>query len=228
MQVDLHVHSDVSPCSRYDRRDLLEDLISMKIKIATVTDHGSVECCRWLAERTAADKILFGVEVSSHEGDFLVFSADPLYFDTVGLYVKSVSNITRDNRTAVVWAHPRVGAPNGWKAPSYSNPQTRHVLDHIDAIEQFNGNMLALAAQGLLSADYEDSIADMAQRSGIALTGGSDAHIRGDFFRAWTQFPDDADTVTRIVEAIKDRAITPAKAGAGSRKPEENNECRLG
>lgn len=213
MLIDLHVHSDVSSCSQYDRKDLMEDIKSRGVKLATVTDHGSVDCCIWLSEKLTGVQILFGTELSSHEGDFLVFSAEPSYFEGIMPYVKSVSEIPRNKGVAVIWAHPRTGAERGWRAPTPSNPITTHVLKYIDGIEQANGKMLSLAPQGLLADDYEDAIKDMADRAGIALTGGSDAHSREKFFAAWTVFPDSADSPARLVEAIKDKSVFPQKSG---------------
>jgi hypothetical protein len=205
MRLDLHIHSNYSKCSAYNIRDMEADILNARMKAATVTDHGSARACHELKKRLKDVSVLFGIELSALEGDFLLFSTDIEYISSLTQYVKSVADIRNDDTCAVVWAHPKSRTAKGWRAPAISKKATRTALARVDGIELFNGRMLALLENRAISPAYFIRLGELAEKAGLAVTGGSDAHTRGYMMCSWTEFPPGARKPADFISAIKNR-----------------------
>jgi len=212
MKVDLHLHTTFSDCSSLGLEMLIKAITEKSHKIITVTDHGNIKACQWLANHVPDIHVLMGIEVTCAEGDFLIYSTNEEYLLSLGPFLDSVENIRRDKDTAVIWAHPRIPQqPFGqWAAPNPSMDQTREVLKCVDGIEVYNGTMLDLASRGLVKPTYFENLVALSKESNITLSGGSDAHELDNLCGCWTNFPNDVETAQDLIDCIKGKKIRPA------------------
>ena len=209
VRVDLHLHTHLSSCSSFTVEEVVRLVRAHGLRLATVTDHGDGSACAVLREALPEVVVVFGVEVTTQEGDFLVYSLDEAYVRSLGVYAGSVAELRRDADTALIWAHPRVPQTDGWTSPSPQNPEIDLVLTHVDALEIFNGMMLHLATQGVVRAPYFRNLSYLADRYGVARTGGSDAHEAEGFLTAWTEFEEGVRTARDFIDAIKAGRVQP-------------------
>jgi predicted metal-dependent phosphoesterase TrpH len=157
--------------------EYLEDLARLEVKAACITNHGEMgdfeEMC---ALAPAGLLVIPGVEVSSPEGDFLIFSADYDYLKALWAGQPLPAPDERPPETAVVWAHPFAGVRHGRGTP---DSFIASLAGRVDGIEVYNGNWPDDAASERarqIAADY-----------GLAELGGSDAHRRENLYRCWTE-----------------------------------------
>ena len=209
LSVDIHFHTSLSSCSTFSMEALVETIRRRKLPIVTATDHGSAAACDILREALPETTVVSAVEVTTQEGDFLVYSTDEEYVRSLGTYAGTVKDLRCDHETALVWAHPRVPQVNGWESPSEQNPEIAMVLSYVDGLEIFNGMMLGLATQGVVRTPYFNHLNYLADRFDVAITGGSDAHEEESFFKAWTDFEGPVKSVQDFVTAIKERRVRP-------------------
>jgi PHP-associated len=208
MRLDIHTHTVHSDCSNLDVGVICRRIHEQKIPVFTVTDHGNSRACDALADSCKEAKIVYGVEVTAKEGDFLVYSLDVDYIKNLTIYQPSVRSLRRDEETAVVWAHPRIPHKHsiGWTSPCGDLDE---VLCSIDGLEIFNGTMLNLAATGVVHMTYFANLKRLADNAHIATTGGSDAHDPAHFYTAWTEFEDTIKTPADFIRALKTGNVKP-------------------
>lgn len=211
MRLDIHTHSTYSDCSSLDTFTICERVVKDKIPVFTVTDHGNTKACAVLEKHCPDSAIVWGVEITAKEGDFLVYSLDADYVKSLKVYQDSVNCLRKDDVTAVIWAHPRVPHKKsmGWTSPQVKGEIIEEVVPFIDGLEIFNGTMLYLAATGVVKMNYFYNLRDLAKTYNLTLTGGSDAHEKGRFYTAWTDFPDDVKSPEQFVQALKNHNVKP-------------------
>lgn len=172
--------------------------------VACLTNHGDVGDYEEMAALAPEDLVVIpGVEISSKEGDFIVFSDEPGYLRSLEALQGLPEMQARPEATAVVWVHPFAGIPGG---SGVSDEFIRNVARKVDGIEVYNGNW----------PDEKASIlaCEIAAAYGLAELGGSDAHQRRALYRCWTEV-ESAGSAGDLIEAIKEKA-TVAAASAGS------------
>jgi len=207
IEVDIHLHTD-SACSTLDVEQLAEILRHAGRPIVTATDHGSIAACRRLRELLPDCLVVTGMEVRSPEGDFLLFSSDDAYLESLPDNIDTVRDLRRDEQTAIIWAHPRVSQrARGWDAPKL--PDVKKVCPNVDGLEVLNGTMLTLFKEGVLRKDYFRNLVQIAINYSLAMTGGSDAHEEPLALKAGTLFPQDVHDVASFIQAIKERRVSP-------------------
>lgn len=165
------------------------------IKVAAVTDHGSVRGCQVTIELAKAYPdilIVPGVEITTEYGDMLVLGTDelppkPWSPEAVVEYAKSIDAVT-------VAAHPFREYGMGDRTRNYK----------FDAVEVLNGHA---------SAAENDEAKALAKNMGLPGTAGSDAHEVSELFRVNTKI-DSNLSVDAILKAIK-KGLTSAQATRG-------------
>jgi hypothetical protein len=112
MNVDLHTHTyPASDCSRISYRDYIAWCVDNAVAAVALTNHGDISDNQRLGPALAAEGVLLidGVEISTLFGDFVVFSPDLDYLDTL----RAIQDPPRPGSTpddaAVVWVHPGEG-----------------------------------------------------------------------------------------------------------------------
>ena len=78
MKIDLHTHSDIgSACSRRSIEQIAADALCRGVDAVCITDHNTMRAAdeaRRISEDTGF-LILIGLEVTTEDGDFLVFGS---------------------------------------------------------------------------------------------------------------------------------------------------------
>ncbi|MDP8256345.1 MAG: PHP-associated domain-containing protein [Candidatus Alcyoniella australis] len=209
MDIDLHLHTTFSDCSSLSYETVCEYVEKQMPLAITITDHGSVKACARLSRDFPELCVLWGVEVTAEEGDFLIFSEDTDYLSSLTVFHRSVCDLRRDEHNAVIWAHPRVPQSSGWTGPDPISKEILEVARHIDGLELYNGTMLFLATMGSVRQVYFDRLQQIATSQKLTCTAGSDAHEKESFFKCWTTFPESADTPRRMIDALKQGKVVP-------------------
>ena len=189
LSVELHCHSSLS----YDGRDpvdmLLEQAAAVGLDAIAITDHDEIDASLSAAE-LAPDYGLVGIpamEVTSAAGHVLAVGVTEIV--QPGLpFTETVARI-RDQGGLAVVPHPFQRSRHGVAAQI-----SRRELADADAIEVYNSRLLT----GLANRWAEK----FAERNGLPMTAGSDAHISEMVGQAVTKVDADERTPEGILRAI--------------------------
>lgn len=209
MRVDLHVH--LSPHSRssdFSVDAYVSQIKKHALKVVTVTDYGTTAAAPALERALGGVLVVYGAEIATHEGQFLVYGADRKFMARLPARLRTLDDLERRASLAVVWAHPRIPWRNGWRAPFPRQPLTKFIYQRVDAVEFYNGAMLSMAARGAVEPAYHDELRAQIETWNVAAVGGSACQTEAGFLSAWTVFPR-IRTPQDFVTAIKDRAVKP-------------------
>lgn len=211
MNVDLHTHTyPASDCSRISYRDYIAWCVDNRVEAIALTNHGDLSDNRRLGPALAAEGVLLidGVEISTLFGDFVVFSPDLDYLETL----RSVQEAPRPgdvpDHAAVVWVHP--GAGGGRSGSAYYPGIENMVAGVIDAVEVYNGSWL--------DARYVAIAEQIADVLGVARTGGSDAHDPAQLMVCSTEIPGPVTSTADVVRALRQGATVPQRRASAARK----------
>ena len=200
MNVDLHTHTyPASDCSRISYRDYIAWCVDNAVEAVALTNHGDISDNRRLGPALAAEGVLLidGVEISTLFGDFVIFSPDLDYLETL----RSVQDAPRPESVpddaAVVWVHP--GAGGGRSGSAYYPGIENMIAGAIHGVEVFNGSWL--------DERYVTIAEEIAAVLGVARTGGSDAHDPEHLMRCYTEMPDPVTSTSDVVRALQ-RGLT--------------------
>ena len=193
---DLHLHTTIgSPCASYDPLEIPRYAALEELDGVVITDHNfgwkdeGVTKDRYdhLADAFHAEgiRMFLGVEVSTIEGDLLIYPHDVEEFlrslsgdyGSMGHHVKAVLETAESLGALCALAHP------------HAYPKTV-----VHAIERFNG------ARGVFHNPY-----------GIPEIGGSDAHFPWGVGAAYTMFVDRIDTMEDLISAVKAGRCRPVR-----------------
>lgn len=200
MNVDLHTHTyPASDCSRISYRDYIAWCVDNAVEAVALTNHGNVSDNRRLGPALAAEGVLLidGVEISTLFGDFVVFSPDLDYLETLRAVQEALRPENIPDHAAVVWVHP--GAGGGRSGSAYYPGIENMVAGAVDAVEVFNGSWL--------DQKYVTIAEQLAQALGVARTGGSDAHDPTLLMTCYTELPDPITSTADVVRALQ-RGLT--------------------
>ncbi|MCB9487283.1 MAG: PHP domain-containing protein [Deltaproteobacteria bacterium] len=212
------MHSKLSNCSSLTLRFLIQQGQREPAAVLLCTDHGTNEAYSRLSEALPNHLVIPAIEVETEEGDFLVFSDNVEYINSLKDFDGSITDLKSDDHTAIIWAHPCVNqresvepltfAKNG---PYRDEDEERiaKIVHKVDAVELFNGTILSLAALGLVNQTYFDNLKLIAKRHHLAVTGGSDAHEEETWGKAWTEFPGPITSIADFILALKERRTRP-------------------
>jgi len=191
LSVDPHTHSAAS----YDGRDpvdlLLRQAAIVGLDAIAVTDHDEIEASREAVDRADEHDLIVipGMEVSSADGHVLALGVDRLV-PADRPFAETVEIIHEYGGTAVV-PHPFQEARSGVLANI-----SRDELAIADAVEVYNSR--------LLTGRANRQAREYAERRGLPMTGGSDAHICEMVGQAFTRVDAAEPTVDGILAAIEE------------------------
>ncbi|MBI5870420.1 MAG: PHP domain-containing protein [Actinobacteria bacterium] len=203
MRLDIHVHtSPGSRCSQMTVKAYFHDATGLGLDTLCITNHGETgDYEAMLALVPDGLHVIPGVEISSPEGDFLVFSTDMLFLSSLEPVQSLPDRGSRPPETAVVWAHPFAGNPGG---AGVAGGYIKEITAGVDGIEVFNGNWPDEQASALarsIAAEY-----------GIAELGGSDTHRLEQIMRCYTVFDAEIKNAAELVAAILGKKTHAVKA----------------
>jgi predicted metal-dependent phosphoesterase TrpH len=207
MRIDLHVHTAPrSACSYLDPSELVQRAVQLKLDGICLTEHQVVwdpDDVENLA-REGGIKIFRGNEYTTNQGDILVFGfyedlKDLLTIEHLHEKVKSAGGF-------MIAAHPFRGFKTfgiGQLQMTVEQACKRKVFEFVDAVEIGNGKV---------SADENDMARKVAEKMGLAGTGGSDAH-RADEIGKWvTDFEKDIRDENELVQELHAGRFAAVKA----------------
>ena len=211
MNVDLHTHTyPASDCSHISYRDYIAWCVDSAVEAVALTNHGDISDNRKLGPALAAEGVLLidGIEISTLFGDFVIFSPDLDYLDTLRAVQDAPRPDSVPDDAAVVWVHP--GAGGGRSGSAYYPGIENMVAGVVDAVEVYNGSWLA--------ERYVAAAEQIADVLGTARTGGSDAHQPGDLMVCYTELPDPITSTADVVEALRGRRTVPHRRRAPAKR----------
>jgi hypothetical protein len=152
--------------------------------------------------------LIDGVEISTLLGDFVIFSSDLDYLETLHSVQDAPRAGTVPQDAAVVWVHP--GAGGGRSGSAYYPGIERMVAEVVDAVEVYNGSWLG--------DRYVRIAEEIAVELGVTRTGGSDAHAPEDLMVCYTEFHDPIASTEDVVRALRRGAAVPHRRRAPAPK----------
>jgi predicted metal-dependent phosphoesterase TrpH len=206
MRVDLHIHtSPRSACSHLDPLELIREAGRLKLDGICLTEHQMLwdpEDVKKLA-REAEIKILRGNEFTTNQGDILVFG-----FGKDIKELLTIQELREEVQSAggyMIAAHPFRGFKTfgiGQLQMTVEQACRRKVFEFVDAIEIGNGK---------LSEDENDMARKVAEKLGLAGTGGSDAHRIEEIGKWVTVFEKEINNEQELVTELRAGRFVAAK-----------------
>jgi predicted metal-dependent phosphoesterase TrpH len=181
--------------------EYLDAIQALGLDVACLTNHGDLDDYLEMKRLSPPGLSLVpGVEISSPEGDFLLFSPDTDFLSGLEPSQQLPPRRYRPHGTAVVWAHPFAGIRGGLDAGHH---HVRRVAAQVDGIEVFNGNWPDDAASV--------SAVEAAERYGLAQLGGSDSHRREQLLRCWTGVDGSVRDGAGLAKAVLEHRTVPRR-----------------
>jgi predicted metal-dependent phosphoesterase TrpH len=164
---------------------LIEQLVKHPfIKVAAVTDHGSVQGCRSIRQMASSYPdilVIPGVEISAGEGDILVLGTEEL--PPQPWSIANVVDFARETSCVSIVAHPYREYGMGDLARKFK----------FDAVEILNG----------AASTSENRLAlELARLMGLPGVAGTDSHRPQELFRVYTEIQAGLD-LEEILKAVK-------------------------
>jgi predicted metal-dependent phosphoesterase TrpH len=203
MLFDLHMHTKRhSPDSSIDPFALVRRAQEIGLDGVVITEHDWLWTEEELAELRAAAPglvVLAGIEVSTKDGDTLVYGVSDPFALPAGIRMAACCREVHKQGGAAVAAHP-------YRWGQDFDRILRDMKPELDGIEMMSNNM----DDGL-----RRKAADLSRRQPhLATLGNSDAHEVGVLGRCVTAFDADIRDNQTLVEAIRGRKATAMPRGA--------------
>ncbi|MCI4345179.1 MAG: PHP domain-containing protein [Thermoplasmata archaeon] len=187
-RIDLHLHSDHSSDSSLSVSEIANAIAERGLQGFALTDHQSVEGhAEFVRVRNVHARLLLlrGVEVSAREGHVLVYGVSEV--PPRGSPIAELLRWADDRRAVVLLAHPFRWVHGVGRAVAEGASVT--------GLETRNGRSAPSA---------NAKAAEVAERRGLGTIGGSDAHLREEVGRAFTEFPAGVSTEAELLESLRE------------------------
>ncbi len=178
--IDLHIHTDrYSPCApTVDPCRIRETLDQKNFHGGVLSEHDalwSYEELATLEKQQGGAKLYRGVEISSANGHVLAIGLENLSDLPVGVGLKRLIAIAREQQAALIWVHPYLH----YRGLPFPQDDTLTTLG-IHAVE---------VVSSVTRGQHACQAMEMAANKGWAQVGGSDAHAQETIGMAGTLFP---------------------------------------
>lgn len=192
MLFDLHVHTDISPCSELRLSEILDRARGLGLDGVCITDHDTMAARALVADGLQPDGlcIVVGMEYATPQGDFLLFG--PFEDLKPGLTGREVLRLVQDRDGAAIGAHPF--------RPNRSVDETLVIEGLCPTLEALNGRNTPRANQDAFI---------LGEQYGAHLTGGSDAHTLAELGRFATRFEMPVRGNSDLIAAIRAGVCRP-------------------
>ena len=181
--VDIHVHPAGDPLgTSAPPADWVAGLAAATLDVVVITDHNMIDMLERLRDRLGGrgPELVRGEEIATRQGHLLGLGLDRLV--PPNLVLRDAIAAVHDAGGLAIIAHPllptRISVSSG-SVRGLANAERRH---RPDGIESFN----PLAARFPMQ---ERRVRALAADLGLAIVGGSDAHLPGDLAHGRTRFP---------------------------------------
>ncbi|MFZ0611301.1 MAG: PHP domain-containing protein [Desulfobacterales bacterium] len=196
MIFDMHVHTSLSPCSGMDVDEAVMCAKERGLDGICITDHNTMDVRHTLSEGLQENGIcvIFGMEYSTSQGDFLVFG--PFEGLAHDLPAHQLLQTVEKNGGIAVAAHPF----------RRNRPVNEQIIQEglCSAIESFNGRNTLTEN---LAAERWRRCYDLLE------CGGSDAHTIEEVGTFATRFFVPIQTRSDLITALKKRQCQPEIPG---------------
>jgi len=194
MNFDLHVHTNISSCSKLEIGDILRYARAFGLDGVCITDHQTMEIRHHLREGIQEDGlcVIFGMEYSTQDGDFLIF----------GPFEDIPPTLSAEDMLALV---DKCGGLAIAAHPFRSNrPVGEHIIrqGRCRAIESINGRNTRL--ENLRAQRWY-------QKYELTQTGGSDAHTLEELGGVCTRFDIPVRFRSDLIFALKKGLCRPER-----------------
>ena len=204
MIIDIHVHERTHSLDSFlALDDIVHRSRQMGLDAVCITDHDSMglaDRARRVSRKTGFPLFL-GVEVSTHEGDILVFGLKEVPRRRIHA-AELLKQVERHGAVAVA-AHP-------YRITARSLGDLVHRLPLLSGIEGLNGNTPTSLNRRARKA---------AHQLGLPVLGGSDAHYLPRLGKFATRFPDGMRDEQDLVQAIHAGQVAPLHHHQGRYEP---------
>jgi hypothetical protein len=195
MRFDLHMHTTWhSPDSQMDPFVMVRRAQEIGLDGIVITEHDWLWMEHELQQLRAAAPglvVLAGIEVTAHDGDFLVYGVKNPFTLPKGIGIVELCREVHRQGGVVVAAHPfRWGQP--------FEDILRDKRPELDGLELMTSNM---------DADCRLRAAKVWQQRPLAGLGSSDAHHEDVLGFCYTEFVEPIDTMDDLVAAIRGRNL---------------------
>ncbi|MDY6967054.1 MAG: PHP domain-containing protein [Spirochaetota bacterium] len=202
MIIDMHIHTiPASQCSEITPVELIEEAISIGLDGICLTEHDKIwdsEEIRKLSEEHNF-LVLGGVEITSMDGDILVFGLDKECEGIVS--INELRKKVDEVGGVMIAAHPFRGAfieGKDFSIPGLSlsveEASKKPYLKQMDTIEAINGE------NSDIENEFTMNVCNMLNLKG---TGGSDAHTLQEVGRSVTIFENRIENVQDLIRELK-------------------------
>lgn len=186
MRFDLHVHTNISPCSKLSIPEILTAAKAKGIAGVCITDHDTMDARHEIKEGIQSNgiRLICGMEYTTSEGDFLIFG--PFADIPLGLPAIDLLNLVNTLDGIAIAAHP-------FRA---DRPTQEHLIakGYCQIIEGINGR----------NHEHENNQATLwEQQYGVRQVGGSDAHTLEELGQITTRFQHPISNQQELIEALK-------------------------
>ncbi|WP_025322708.1 PHP-associated domain-containing protein [Deferrisoma camini] len=210
LRFDLHVHTDLSPCSRLTVAELLAHARGLGLDGVCITDHHTMAAARSVTEGVQPDGlcVVVGMEYSTDQGDFLIFG--PFEELRPGLTAEALLRLVDRAGGVAVAAHPF--------RPGREVPEALVRRGLCRVVEGRNGR----------NRPGDDARVRAWERAhGVGVTAGSDAHRLAELGRVATRFDAPVRSRADLIAALRRggfrpdlRPVTPSRApGSAAPRP---------
>jgi predicted metal-dependent phosphoesterase TrpH len=192
MQIDLHVHTRFSTCSRLSLDEILAHAAGRGLDGVCITDHHSMQALERIVPGLQPNglRLFVGQEYSTDDGDFLIFGAAAAL--APGMSARCLLAAVAQMGAAAVAAHPFRSQR------SISEFIIRDKLCRI--VESVNGRNSAAANQ---------QVDQWRRRYDLIECAGSDAHALEELGRVKTCFHVPIDSTADLVHALNNGLCSP-------------------
>lgn len=197
MRIDLHLHTAPrSPCSVMEPEEAAREAARLGLDAICFTEHHRIWPREDLEriETLAGIKVFGGTEITTDQGDILVFGISRAVVDVVPI-ADLRRHVAADGGYMIV-AHPFRGFRLfglGQLGMDAANAAERPVFAYVDAVEVSNGRL----------TDAENATArDVAEQLGLPGVAGSDAHRLDEIGHCVTVFDGEPKDEHELVEAL--------------------------
>jgi predicted metal-dependent phosphoesterase TrpH len=192
MLFDFHVHTRISPCSSLDLKDILVHAKPRGLDGVCITDHDTMDIRNFCMEGLQQDGlcIIFGMEYSTSEGDFLIFG--PFEEVPIGLSVKEILKEVNEVGGVAIAAHPCRKA----------RPTSEYVIreGYCRIVEGINGR----------NQKHENQMAlSLYQNYPVSFLAGSDSHTLEELGGVSTLISGKIRTRSDLIKAVKEGNFFP-------------------
>jgi len=187
----MHVHTNYSPCSIIPLHDLLILAGSLNLDAVVITDHDTLKGA--LKAKSIADgyglTVLVGCEISAREGQILAY----------GISEEIPPNLPAEETLELIHSQGGVGiAAHPYRENVPSLGELVYNLK-LDGVEVSNKSIYNLDPQAIRAAKV----------LGIAMIGGSDAHVLRDVGWCVTVVDSEIESEDDLVKIIRNKACYP-------------------